>query len=199
MKAKHYKILYFITLSAVCGLILSGCSTIIIKAHIAGGKPPICGNITAGQKVLVLWGTAWRHEQKAKDRREQIASGAIKSFFDTRSSSCPATVLRSLDDKDPVSMSDAEILRSSSVVSGQFRKVIVIRIEELGPTLAFYLSPFLWQGSTNVCLRIKVLDVAGSSLDTDVALQWEKGGAFVLRGTKYLEESLVSALTSVFQ
>jgi hypothetical protein len=72
-------------------------------------------------------------------------------------------------------------------------------LEELSPTIMFYLSPIIWQGSTKVSLRIRVLDVVTSSLDSDVALNWEKGGAFVVRGANSLEDSLTAALISVFQ
>jgi len=182
----------------VCVFIFSGCSAVRVNTHAAGARPPLLLGSTADKKVLVLWGTAWRSNQKEPARREKIASGAITSFFNSMAGRGSFTVRRSVDGIDALSMSDSQILRSETVVSGKYQKVVVLRVEELGPTLAFYLSPILWAGSSQVVVRIRVLDVAAASLDSDVVLAWEKGGPFVIRGAKYLEGSLSAALASVF-
>jgi hypothetical protein len=57
----------------------------------------------------------------------------------------------------------------------------------------------LWEGGTDIALRIRLLDVATASLESDLAMHWTKGGAFVLRGTSALEDDLVAALSSAFQ
>jgi hypothetical protein len=199
MRSACKALFLFTCLSAPCILVFSGCSTIRVNTYAAGMKPPLCQSDIANQKILVLWGTAWRSDQKEADRREQIASVAIPRFFNSTSCYGSATVQKSIDGRDGISMSDSQILKSDIVVSGKFQKIVVLRLEELGPTLMFYLSPILWQGSTKVSLRIRVLDVATSSLDSDVAMHWEKGGAFVIRGVKSLEDSLTAALASVFQ
>ncbi len=180
-------------------LAFSGCSEIRVNMHTVGMKPPLCRSGIANQKILVLWGAAWRSDQKEKERREEIASVVIPRFFKGTSCYASADVQKFIGGRNAITMSDSEILKSDMVISGQFQKVIVVRLEELGPTLKFYLSPILWEGSTKVSLRIRVLDVATSSLGSDVATDWEKGGAFVIRGVKYLEESLAAALESVFK
>jgi len=169
-----------------------------MNTHAAGARPPLLRGEASNQKVLVLWGTAWRSNQKAPARREKIASEAIERFFNSKFAGGPAAVMKTVDGQDVLSMSDSQILKSATVVSGKFQKIVVLRLEELGPTLAFYLSPILWAGSSHVMFRIRVLDAATSSLDSDVAVSWSKGGPFVLRGVKYLEGSLTAALAAVF-
>jgi hypothetical protein len=188
----------FNILLSFCILTFSGCSTIQVNMHAVGLNPPLGRSYIANQKILVLWGAAWRSDQKEKERREQVAATVIPRFFNETSCYASATVQKFIDGRDALTMSDSEILKSDMVISGQFQKVMVVRLEELGPTLKFYLSPILWGGSTKVSLRLRVLDVATSSLGSDIAADWEKGGAFVIRGAKYFEESLTSALESVF-
>jgi hypothetical protein len=167
--------------------------------HTVGLKPPLCRSAIANQKILVLWGAAWRNNQKEKDRREQVAADVITRFFNATSCGASATVQKSIAGREAVTMSDSEILKSDMVISGQFQKVVVIRLEELGPILMFNLSPILWSGATNVSLRIRVLDVATSSMDSDITTDWMKGGPFNIRGAKYYAESLTAALETVFK
>lgn len=189
----------FKILLSLCILAFSGCSTIMVNIHTVGLKPPLCRSDIANQKILVLWGEAWRSDQKEKERREQVASVVIPRFFNETSCYASATVQKFIAGRDAITMSDSEILKSDMVISGQFQKVVVVRLEEVGPTLIFYLSPILWEDPTNVSLRIRVLDVATSSLDSDVTMDWKKGGAFNIRGAKFYDESLTAALASVFK
>lgn len=177
----------------------SGCSTIGVSMHTVGLKPPLCRSAFANQKILVLWGTVWRNDQKEKDRRERVAADVIPLFFSATSCGASATVQKSITGREAVTMSDSEILKSDMLISGQFQKVVVVRLEELGPILMFNLSPILWSGATNVSLRIRVLDVATSSLDSDITTDWIKGGAFNIRGAKYYAESLTAALETIFK
>ena len=97
-----------------------------------------------------------------------------------------------------IALSDSEILQSDEIKAARYHKVIILRLEELGPTLAFYLSPILWHGSTDILFRIRVLDVPHVSLASNVSAHWTKGGPFALRGTSALKEGLKSALAAVF-
>jgi hypothetical protein len=175
-----------------------GCATVTLDMHATGHRPPIIkSDITEG-KVLVLWGTAWRSNQKEAARREDIASQAIAEFFEKTIG--PRAVIRKvIDGKPALELSDTQIMQSRDVKEAQFNKVVLLRLEELGPTLSFYLSPILWKGSTDVSFNLSVLDVSSSSLLSDIRVHWEKGGAFALRGTSTLKEGLKSALSEVFQ
>jgi hypothetical protein len=180
-------------------LAFSGCSTIGVSMHTVGLKPPLCRSDIANQKILVLWGVAWRSNQKEKERREQVAEDVIPRFFSETPCFTSTVVKKNIAGRDAIAMSDSEILKSDMVISGQFQKVIVVRLEELGPILMFNLSPILWSGATNVSLRVRVLDVVTSSLDSDITTDWIKGGAFNIRGAKYFAESLTAALETVFK
>jgi hypothetical protein len=56
----------------------------------------------------------------------------------------------------------------------------------------------LWEGGTEVVLRIKVLNINTSALEMDIAIHWKDSGAFVLKGTKTFEQDLQAELSFVF-
>jgi hypothetical protein len=178
--------------------LLSSCATTKINLHTVGLKPPLCRAMTGSQAALVLWGAAWRENQKEVLLREEMASRAISNFFREGSCYSKVTVLRSLDGRQATTLSDAEVLKLSTTLSERYRKIIQIRLEELGPILSIYLSPILWEGGTEVLLRVRVLDVDSASLETDLVAHWRNSGAFVLKGTGSLEDDLQSALKSIF-
>jgi hypothetical protein len=188
------------SLLLLCVLLLtSGCSTIRISTHAAGVKPPICSDQTAHQRVLVLWGCAWRENQKEVPLREGIAARAITRFFNSSPCYESATIAESLSGRDALVLTDGEISQAARSLSGTIQKVVVLRIEELGPIIRLYLSPILWEGGTEIVLRVRILDIETALLESELAIHWTKGGPFVLRGTSALEDDLVAALTSAFQ
>lgn len=174
-------------------LVLCGCATVRIDLHSTGAEIPLLRNNPAPDRVLVLWGAAWRSNQKEPGRREEIASAAIGEFFDGK-----AVVKRTVDGAPALLLSDSQIFRSKDVTSSRYERIIVLRIEELGPLLTFYLSPVLWEGSTDVSFRVRVLDPSSAALVSEIGAQWKKGGAFHLRGVSKLKEDLKSALASIF-
>ena len=177
---------------------LSGCATTQTFIHAVGSKPPLCQAQSGQEIALVLWGTAWRDNQKEPRLREEMASKAIAEFFSGRSCYAKATILRSIAGREAVTLSDVDALKFASTLPEKYSRVIMLRVEELGPLLIFYLSPILWEGGTEVVLRVRVLDTGASALDSDLAIHWKKTGAFVLKGTKSLEQDLQSALAVIF-
>jgi len=147
---------------------------------------------------LVLWGTAWRDNQKEPRLREEMASKAIAEFFSGRSCYAKATILRSIEGREAVTLSDVDALKFANALPEKYSRIIMLRVEELGPLLIFYLSPILWEGGTDVVLRVRELDADASALDSDLDIHWKNSGAFVLKGTKSLEQDLQSALEKVF-
>jgi hypothetical protein len=184
-------------LAACFALLLCGCATTKLDTHVSGDAPPLFQGGDLQGKLIVLWGTAWRKNQKEGERREDIAFQAISEFFNEPGKD--VVVQKTVDGKSAVTLSDFQIVQSDEVKKGEFRKIIVLRLEELGPTLSFYLSPILWQGSTDIFFRVRVLDPANISLGSDVSVHWVKGGPFVLRGTSTLKEDLKSALSTIFE
>ena len=177
---------------------LWGCAATQITTHAAGLKPPLCKEQTEQSTALVLWGAAWRENQKKPSLREEIASSAISQFFGTGVCYSKVSVLKSLAGREPVAISDTEALNFAATLPERYSKVIILRLEELGPLLVIYPSPILWVGSTEVVLRVRMLDVNSSALEADLAIHWKNGGAFVLKGTKTLQQDLQTALAAVF-
>jgi hypothetical protein len=177
---------------------LVGCATTRLTTHAVGNKPPLCQAQALPEIALVLWGTAWRENQKEVALREGMASRAISQFFNTSLCYSKVNVLKLAAGREAVGLSDAEALRFAASTGVQYEKVILVRVEELGPLLIIYPSPALWEGGTEVVLRVRVLNANTSALEADIAIHWKDSGAFVLKGTKTLEQDLQAALTSVF-
>jgi hypothetical protein len=173
--------------------VVCGCATVKMDMHSTGAGSPVLGSSSAADKVLVLWGTAWRSNQKEAGRREEIAAAGIAEFFNDK-----AVVRKTIGGKSATLLSDSQIFQSEELKTSHFERVIVLRIEELGPILTFHLSPILWNGSTDVSLHVRVLDRPSISLISEIGVHWEKGGAFEVRGASKLKEGLKSALASIF-
>jgi hypothetical protein len=183
---------------ALAILTLSGCATTQVTAHVVGNKPPLCQAQTTSETALILWGTAWRDNQKEVALREEMASRAIAQYFNTSSCFSKVEVLKLAAGREAVGLSDAEALKFAISTGGQYGKVILVRVEELGPLVIIHPSPILWEGGTEVVLRVRVLNASTSALETDITTHWKDSGAFVLKGTKTLEQDLQAALASVF-
>jgi hypothetical protein len=187
-----------LTVAALVILGLGGCAVTNVTMHTVGDRPPLCRVQKTKQTALILWGTAWRENQKETELREGMTSRAIAQYFNASSFYSPVKVLKLVGDREAVGLSDAEALKFALSTGVQYDKIIIIRVEELGPFVIIYLSPILWVGGTEVLLRVRVLDSNTSALESDIAAHWKDSGAFVLKGTKTLEQDLQSALASIF-
>lgn len=197
MSLKFQKIIRT-ALTALTVVLLAGCATTRVTTHVAGGKPPLCEALTTTETALVLWGAAWRDNQKEVALREEMAGRALTRSFETSSCYARVAVLRQAMDREAIGLSDAEALQFASSLSLSPDKIILVRVEELGPFIILHPSPVLWEGGTEVQLRVRMLDAKTSALEADIAVHWRDGGAFVLKGTGTLEQDLESALASVF-
>jgi hypothetical protein len=179
-------------------IFLVACSTTQISMHAVGTKPPLCGSSGLRERALVLWGPAWRIDQKDVPIREQMASNAITKFFTNDSCYSDVTVLRSLADRDVVTLSDAEVLKNIAALPKRYDKIILLRVEELGPVVTLSLSPVPIAGATEVVFRTKILDANSYALDTEVTTHWKNDQPYLLKGIKTLEQDFQDALSSVF-
>jgi hypothetical protein len=127
-----------------------------------------------------------------------MASRAIAQYFNTSPCYSKVGVLKLAAGREAVGLSDAEALRFAMSTGGPYEKVILVRVEELGPLVIIYPSPILWEGGTEVVLRVRVLNANTSALEADITTHWKDSGAFILKGTKTLEQDLQAALASVF-
>jgi len=180
------------------GVAMGGCAVTQLTTHAVGIKPPLCQEQQTYKTALVLWGPAWRENQKEAAFREEMASRAIERFFQDSSCYSKVEVLKSVAGRPAVGLSDAEALQLAASLNSHYDKIIFVRVEELGPLVVIYLAPILWEGGTEVVLRVRVLHADTSALETDIAIHWKKSGAFVLKGTKTLEQDLQAALASAF-
>ena len=179
-------------------LTFSGCATTQVITHVVGNRHPLCQAQATAQTALVLWGTAWRDNQKEVALREKMASRGIAQYFNASSCFSKVEVLKLAAGREAVGLSDPEALKFAISTGRQYGKVILVRVEELGPLVIIHPSPLLWEGGTEVVLRIRVLNAHTSALETDIAIHWKNSGAFVLKGTKTLEQDIQAALASVF-
>ena len=81
----------------------------------------------------------------------------------------------------------------------KYDKIIFLRVEELGPLFNLNLSPILFEGATEVKLRVRVLDTNTTSLDYDIYSEWKNGGPFVIKGIKTLGDDMYENLKSIFE
>lgn len=179
---------------------ISSCATTVITVHKSNQETNLNTDIISSKKsVLVLWGTAWRKDQKEPKLREDFASNAINKFFLESKLFSDIKVIKTYKEKNVINFSDIEALElNKNEYQSKYEKIIFIRVEELGPTLNLYLSPILFDGSTEVKLRVRVLDTNTSKLNSDIYSEWKNGGPFVLKGIKTLEQDMYDNLKSIF-
>ncbi len=166
---------------------LCGCATVKLDTHITGTPPPILKGDVTGEKVLVLWGTAWRKNQKEAARREELASQAIEEFF-KNALGHELLLQKTIGGKPARVLSDSQIMQSDEVRLSRVGRVIILRVEELGPTLSFYLSPILWEGSTDVSFRVRVLDVPSTFVVSDVEFIGGREALLRYEGHRHLKK-----------
>jgi hypothetical protein len=176
-------------------LLISGCSSTTVTFNSVGMEPPLCKDSVKGLKTVVYWGAAWRPDQKEVSRREAIIAKGVEDFFRKTPCFSIQTISRTIDGRDVLLLSDREVLAS---VPADVERVHILRFEELGPLLQFYLSPILWTSDLDIQLRVRTLNVKTGNLESDVSAHWRKGGPFNLRGVNGLPPDLGELLRSVF-
>lgn len=179
-------------------LLLAACGTTQISMHSVGANPPLCESVAREESALVLWGPAWRTDQKDIPMREQMAENAIRKFFANNTCYPNPTILRSLAGKNAATLSDAEVLKHAASLPNRFKKIILLRLEELGPVVTLNISPIPLVGATEVVFRTKVLNAGSAALDADVSTHWKSTQPYLLKGVKTLEQDFQDALSAVF-
>jgi hypothetical protein len=181
----------FLTLSQL----ITGCTSTTVTFHATGIETPLCKDKAQEVKSAIYWGTAWRPDQKEVSRREAIIAKGVEDFFRITPCFSIQTISRTIDGRDVLLLNDKEVLASVSPDTG---RIHILRFEELGPVLQFYLSPILWTSDLNIQVRIRTLNAHTGSLESDVIANWRKGGPFNLRGVNGLPPDLTELLQSVF-
>lgn len=200
--SRHRKAAIFVVkllMSAFSIVVFGGCAATQVTTHAVGNTMSSTSAMATKQTALILWGTAWRTNQKEVALREGMAGRGITQYFSTAPCFSKVEILKSAAGREAVGMSDVEALNFAAAAGKEYGLIILVRVEELGPLIMIHPSPVLWEGGTEVALRVRVLNTRTAALETDTAIHWRNSGPFVLKGTRTLEQDIQAALASVFR
>jgi hypothetical protein len=176
-------------LEAIASVVIAGCaSTTVVLAP--SPQPPVC-NATAA--ALVLWAPQWRPDQKDAAEREAAASAGLEEFI--RGSGCfaRAELRRALSVTSPL------VSEPTAAATGQFDKVVVIAVRELGPVVKLLSSASLIEGGTQVVLQVEEYALPGVIQRRAFTVQWQNGGPGVVKGVASLPRDMQAALVAGMQ
>jgi len=176
--------------------VVAGCSSIVVSYHAVGVEPPLYRGKNSGEKIVVYWGTAWRDNQKEPSKREALAARGIEEFFSSNPRWETLRISKSVVGRDALLASDTEAVSEAKTAGAD--RVLIIRIEELGPNVMVYLSPILWQTQNEVLLHVRAINCQTGQVEADVSTRWVRGGPFTVIGADSLPIDLAGALKAVF-
>jgi len=182
--------------ATVLSCAVAGCSSIAVSYHAAGVEPPLFKPKDSGGKIIVYWGTAWRANQKEPSRREALAAKGIAEFFSSNLRWETLHISRSIAGRGALLATDTEAISEAKTAGAE--RVLIIRIEELGPNLMFYLSPILWRTENEVLFHVRAINCQTGQVEADVSTRWVRGGPFTLLGADSLPVDFAGALKAVF-
>ncbi len=186
---------YIYPLLLISSLIINSCASTSIIYHKIGSSNSLCKN----KSTLVLWGTAWRKDQKEKELREEIASKSLSKYLSSSKCFYNYKLLKEINGKSAITLSDIEAINFSKTLETNYDNIIFIRLEELGPLLNLNLSLVLFDGATEVKLRVRSVDTKTNSLEYDNQSQWKNGGPYVIKGINTLEQDMYDSLKNIFE
>ncbi len=163
------------TLPLMIGAALAGCASIDKDEQILTGRAPVCtGSIDLGTIYITLV-TDWRSDQKAPQKRKQMAEEVIDKVF------------RSLPCGDYMGLHNPAGPEADTFVE--------ITLREFGPE--FIISaPVLWSMNTDVDATIRIVDMR-TNVETFAASQRHKnGGAFSVRPLSAVPAAFESMLNT---
>ena len=175
---------------------MAGCSSITVKHHAVGIHPPLCKTELPKEKVAVYWGTAWRTDQKEPVQRGALAEKTIKKFFESKPCFEVVSISKTISEREALLATDMDTISETTILGAD--KILIIRIEELGPNLILYLSPILWQTKNEVLFHIRMINRKTESLEASVTTHWTRGGPFTFLGAGSLPTDLLGSLNAVF-
>ncbi|KPK00793.1 MAG: hypothetical protein AMK71_07875 [Nitrospira bacterium SG8_35_4] len=101
----HHTVLLFVIIFAI-----TGCSSIQIKHHSLATDPPLCKADVEKNKVAVFRDTAWRHNQKESEIREELVDPRIKVFYTNNHCMQTLDVSREIEGRCVLLPLDSEII-----------------------------------------------------------------------------------------
>jgi len=174
---------------------LAGCAATTVNVYpgVLPDAAPACGGA-----ALVLWGPAWRANQKEPAAREAIADLALRQFLAENACFAATTLRRQVGDRAALALADGEAIAEARAAVPPLDKVVLVRVEELGPLVNLHLGLVLVDGATEVRLRVRILAVATGAVTHDRAVHWTNGGPYVVKGVASLQQDMVEALKAGF-
>ena len=173
----------------LCGVLLAGCASTAITLS-PSPQAPVCERSAT---ALVLWAPEWRPDQKDVVAREVAAATGLKNFLG--SSGCFArSELRRIPD-----LSQTTVSAQVTSAAGQFSRVVVIGVRELGPVVKLLSSAALVEGGTEVALQIATYSAPGVAQPREFKVHWRNGGPGVVKGVAGLPGDMEAALLAGLQ
>lgn len=179
----------------VC-LTLLGCATVKVETSGSAMKNSLCQVGTEKLSIFVFWGPKWRPDQKQPELREAAALRGIENFFDSLSCISNVTIRRLSKEEIDNSPLEKQLIELPAGAVPVPNRVILIIVRELGPKLLIGL-PLLIQGGTEVALEVRVIDTQTSKSLANTFIQWQNGGAFVIKGVKTLDHDMSITLRTI--
>lgn len=140
--------------------------------------------------MVIYWTTQWRSDQKEPGLRAELAECGIRQFVLETPGLAKTTVQRLPASDIP---SNTELWDRAAKRPEKPRKLVLIVVRELGPTLSIGL-PFFVRGGTEVVLDVRLLDRKKSESSGQFQTRWENGGLFVVKGVRTLSGDMKAAL-----
>ena len=177
-------------------LTLTACSPHAVTRHVAGRRPPLCGPVELRKelKFAVYWGAAWREDQKEVARREEIISAGLREYFSDYYCMDLVGIEQSADF---LLASDEELAARARALGAN--RALLLRFEELGPTLTIGLSLALWQTHNEVELNARLIDAQSGRALSAVSADWRRGGPYTLNSVSDLPDDLRGVLGYLFE
>ena len=174
-----------------------GCAATTTDVYLAAGNQPLCRPERPSLgRVAVLPEAAWRADQKDVEERLEMAQRGIKAAFED-------FACGNLLEPGGVRGFSRWAERPEEEVLAELRNqgvdtVVFLRLEELTPRFLITWSlPFLWSGTSEADLRVRVVTTKTNSVVADLRVKRSTGGPFHVRPATWAEAELVAALHAV--
>lgn len=168
------------------GALLGACTATTQVTLTPPAQSAIC-QPQAALKVLVLWRTQWRPDQKDLREREAAAAQGITRFFADASCFQAAVVER------------ADTSRSEFAVPAGSDLLLMLTVRELGPTVKLLSSAALVEGGTEVVVDVAQVLPGRRVPDRQFSIRWQDGGPGVVKGVQTLPLDMAAALKAGLQ
>lgn len=182
--------------AGLAAAVACGCASTTVDTGGAGPTTPVCQARGDALSALVLWGPAWRPDQKDVPQREDAARQGIDQYFAGSGCFARHEVRRLSGGSTAVVPSRQELQALAAATTPRPDRVVVIIVRELGPVLKLFGTAALVEGGTEVVLAISAFDAKSGAELADFRTHWQHGGAGVVKGTATLPQDMNAALTA---